>query len=118
MTAGLPCRAYLLPAEAAAEAGCCVRLVRLRIERGELAALRVGRLWRVEAQALTASAPEPIPDGREFCAASLAAHWRVSPETVAQLVTSGVLRGERRGGSLSISRRALVRFVVDHTREP
>lgn len=110
--------AYLLPAEVAARMGIHRDSIVRMLRDDRLPGLQLGRAWRIEAGALIEGAPDPIPDGASFSAAQLAAHWRVSPAHVRALARTGVLHWSGRSGRIgqTFGRRAVVRFIIDHTR--
>jgi excisionase family DNA binding protein len=108
---------YLTPSEAAARLGVSRRTVLRLITNEELPALRVnGKLWRVEAHAVDASAPEAVPT-RDMGIRDLAGWLRVSRCTCLALLQSGQLTSVRLPlwRKHIIRRRDVLRFLSDNT---
>jgi len=114
----VPEHAYLTTQQAAEKLGISRWSVYHRINAGRLPTLRVGRLIRVEARAVDHSAPSSVPANQQpLTPRQVAKHLQLSPRSLERLVERGelVFDQHRPGCHRSISRRALVRWLLDHT---
>lgn len=109
--------AYLKPQEAANHLDRPLSYVHTLIATRRIPVLRVKGQWRVEAHAVDGTAPDPVPPGQSFSIKALADHFRVSEGTIRSLLADGDLAGECRSGRIQVSRRSVVRFIVDNTIE-
>ena len=109
--------AYLTTVEAAQLSGCSKRTLLRRVAECAVPALHLGRVVRVEASGIHASAPKAVPAGAQFRVADLARIWRVQPRLVRLLIREGALVAERRGQTLVVARPDLVRFLAANTTE-
>lgn len=112
-------RAYLTVDQAAELAGRPPHVIYEMCRVRQLPCLRVGGRLRIEARALDANAPDPFPEGQEFTIEELALHWNVKTRAVLNLIVDGQLASTQRGTGRKhyVSRRAVLKFVVDHTTE-
>ena len=114
----MPEHPYLTTTQAAEKLGISRKGVHWRIDSGRLPAIRVGRLTRVEARAIDRGAPSSVPPALTTLTPSqVAQHLQLSRNSMDRLVERGELVFDQPGPGChrSISRRAFVRWLLNHT---
>ena len=114
----MPEHAYLTVKQSAAALKITRQAVLWRIERRQLPAFRVGQIVRVEARAVDRNAPSTVPATQQpLTPRQVAQHLQLSRMSLERLVERGELAFDQPGPGChrSISRRAFVRWLLDHT---